>query len=1281
MRLTITCAPIWCSLDSAEEYKIMAELLQILERTISQNPADQQNALEFLRQACAAHYPEFVRELVTVLSNTEAVAYVRQAAGLQLKNTLVAKEAELIDVCKKRWLSLPADIRAYVKSCVLKTLGTESRPSTAAQCLAAISCIELPENQWPELIDALMTNVTNPGSSEMLKESSLESLGYICQDMPTAVMEGKANSILTAIVHGMRVEEPSTHVRLAATNALLNSLEFTRNNFENESERNIIMEVTCSATVCKDNSVKVVALQCLVKIMSLYYQFMEPYMNQALFPITLQAMKEEQDDVAMQGIEFWSNVCEEELNLAAETEEAEEQGSTPTQVSKHYAKGALQYILPILTETLAKQDDNDDDDEWIPAKAAGVCIMFLAQCCGDAIVDAILPFITEHFSSTNWHYREAAIMAFGSILEGPSKPNLLRLVEQAIRPLIVTLSDPHLAVKDTAAWSIGRVCDTCEDLVTKEEILSALLPALSMALQDQPRVAANVCWAISSLVKASYQVALEQGTDSFGQPHTFILSNVFENMIQELIKTTDRTDASNSNLRIAAYEALMELIKNSPADCYPVVQKTTMAILGKLESLLGIEDHLVSSTDKSQLRDLQSQLCATLQSVLNKIKKEDAPKISDAIMAGLLQIMRRCFGKDGGAVIEEALMAVTSLIDALGSGFEKYMVDFKPYLFAALDSHEDTQVCITAVGVLSDLCRAFEANIAVIMDEIMAKLFDILQDAKAKRNVKAHVLNIFGDIALALNAHFVRYLDSCVKWLTDAIAAAQVTNPEDYDQLEYVENLRENCCAAFAGIVQSLRSSEQELQLIRPHVNIMIHLVIQIASCQPPAQDGLISAGCALVGDLLHSFGAEMLQFVESEPVVQMLQRCRRSKLNKAKTVANWVSREVARVKRQVSLDRSELIWIDLIFSHLCPICDIYLFAMDNDEQEGYKWEKAYAEGLNIRNVLQEDESGSVENAVRKIVTEAKRQRRMVEKPSKIRLGIMRYVYLCVDCSTAMLSRVYTPQNPLSQLGLIACKDKRAERLESFSSSPQTIKETLANLNDVYCSGEYSLNSGLQLALQSFQGLPGHSSKEIILITANLATVDSGNVLNTFELLKMRGIRCSVIGLSAEMFVCKRLCSTTSGVENHVQPPVATREQEASIVRMGFPQRCAIRVASFCMCRQMQSSSGSLSNCESNLRTFYCPQCSARYCQTPTECRICGLLLLTAPQLARSHQHLQPLPAFSEVSSQQGKQCFGCSQVLSVDPKCYSCKECQEEFCIDCDELLHESLQICPSCG
>jgi importin subunit beta-1 len=81
------------------------------------------------------------------------------------------------------------------------------------------------------------------------------------------------------------------------------------------------MEHVCRATQSAHDNIKVVALQCLVKIMSLYYQHMEKYMVQALFPITINAMKSEVSEIILQGIEFWSNVCEEETGLAMEAQE------------------------------------------------------------------------------------------------------------------------------------------------------------------------------------------------------------------------------------------------------------------------------------------------------------------------------------------------------------------------------------------------------------------------------------------------------------------------------------------------------------------------------------------------------------------------------------------------------------------------------------------------------------------------------------------------------------------------------------------------------------------------------------------------------------------------------------------------------------------------------------------------------------------------------------------------------------------------------------------------
>ena len=102
-------------------------------------------------------------------------------------------------------------------------------------------------------------------------------------------------------------------------------------------------------------------------------------------------MKSDIDEVALQGIEFWSNVADEEVDLSMEENEASDGGRPPTKVSRHYAKGALQFLVPILMSKLTKQEEYDDEDDWNPSKAAGVCLMLLASCCEDKIGTHLYP--------------------------------------------------------------------------------------------------------------------------------------------------------------------------------------------------------------------------------------------------------------------------------------------------------------------------------------------------------------------------------------------------------------------------------------------------------------------------------------------------------------------------------------------------------------------------------------------------------------------------------------------------------------------------------------------------------------------------------------------------------------------------------------------------------------------------------------------------------------------------------------------------------------------------
>ncbi|NXW10462.1 IMB1 protein, partial [Fregetta grallaria] len=849
--------------------------------------------------------PTFLVELSRVLANPGNSQVARVAAGLQIKNSLTSKDPDIKAQYQQRWLAIDANARREVKNYVLQTLGTETyRPSSASQCVAGIACAEIPMNQWPELIPQLVANVTNQHSTEHMKESTLEAIGYICQDIDPEQLQDKSNEILTAIIQGMRKEEPSNNVKLAATNALLNSLEFTKANFDKESERHFIMQVVCEATQCPDTRVRVAALQNLVKIMSLYYQYMETYMGPALFAITIEAMKSDIDEVALQGIEFWSNVCDEEMDLAIEASEAAEQGRPPEHTSKFYAKGALQYLVPILTQTLTKQDENDDDDDWNPCKAAGVCLMLLATCCEDDIVPHVLPFIKEHIKNPDWRYRDAAVMAFGCILEGPEPNQLKPLVIQAMPTLIELMKDPSVVVRDTTAWTVGRICEMLPEAAINDIYLAPLLQCLMEGLSAEPRVASNVCWAFSSLAEAAYEAA--DVADDQEEPATYCLSSSFELIVQKLLETADRPDGHQNNLRSSAYESLMEIVKNSAKDCYPAVQKTTLVIMERLQQVLQMESHIQSTSDRIQFNDLQSLLCATLQNVLRKVQHQDALQISDVVMASLLRMFQSTAGS--GGVQEDALMAVSTLVEVLGGEFLKYMDAFKPFLGIGLKNYAEYQVCLAAVGLVGDLCRALQSNILPFCDEVMQLLLENL-------GVSVYLL-ISQLVTVGLHAE-KKVGGGRSRSVRHALKISAVRTPSgtslkrafllpfqsDYDMVDYLNELREGCLEAYTGIIQGLKGDQEnvhpDVMLVQPRVEFILSYIDHIAGDEDHT-DGVVACAAGLIGDLCTAFGKDVLKLVEARPMIhELLTEGRRSKTNKTKTLATWATKELRKLKNQ----------------------------------------------------------------------------------------------------------------------------------------------------------------------------------------------------------------------------------------------------------------------------------------------------------------------------------------------------------------------------------------------
>ncbi|XP_043248093.1 general transcription factor IIH subunit 2 [Colletes gigas] len=385
----------------------------------------------------------------------------------------------------------------------------------------------------------------------------------------------------------------------------------------------------------------------------------------------------------------------------------------------------------------------------------------------------------------------------------------------------------------------------------------------------------------------------------------------------------------------------------------------------------------------------------------------------------------------------------------------------------------------------------------------------------------------------------------------------------------------------------------------------------------------------------------------------------------------------------------------------------------DEEEEKEYRWETGYEKTWEA---LKEDDHGLLEASIADIIHNAKRKRQM-DKKIGARLGMMRHVYIILDASEAMSNQDLKPtrflcslklledfveeffyQNPISQLGIILTRNKRAEKISELAGNSKKHVKEIRGMQQIQPAGEPSLQNSLELALKSLRLLPSHASKEILVIIGALTTCDPRDINETIQNMKSDCVRCSVIGLAAELYICKRMATATGGehgvalddkhykeqLNMHIDPPPAATRLDAALVKMGFPHHALhSSTTDTCMAVCMCHAESADESVKLTSTGYLCPQCLSKHCELPVECRACGLTLVSAPHLARSYHYLFPVEPFREVPFTGAcSTCYGCQKIITQkDKKVYICNKCNQTFCLDCEIFIHESLHTCPGCA
>lgn len=196
-----------------------------------------------------------------------------------------------------------------------------------------------------------------------------------------------------------------------------------------------------------------------------------------------------------------------------------------------FARVACREVVPVILQAMCRQDEDSTDDEYNVSRAAYQALQLYAQCVQGDVIAPVLAFVEENIRHEDWRRRDAAVAAFGAIMDGPDPKILEPLIKQALGVLVGMMEDSSIQVRDSTAYALGRVCDFCSETLDPDVHLQPLISCLFNGLASTPKIASSCCWA---LMNVADRFAGDLGAQ------TNPLSKHFQESVKSLLTLTER---------------------------------------------------------------------------------------------------------------------------------------------------------------------------------------------------------------------------------------------------------------------------------------------------------------------------------------------------------------------------------------------------------------------------------------------------------------------------------------------------------------------------------------------------------------------------------------------------------------------------------------------------------------------------------------------------------------------------------------------------------------------
>ena len=812
----------------------------------SPDPNLRDPAMQQLEQQKQSNPSQFLDSLASTLSDDSLDKSARRLAGILIKNTIENLTQQ--EGSAELWEGVAEDQRVTIRNKVLGSLAAQDPEisRSAAQAVASIARQDLTKQRWQDIINVLVTNASNPNLT--YKQASLMTLGYICEGLPQECIDStQTNYILTAIASCITEEQP-TQIVVAAIKALRNSLQFAKQNFENDKEREYLVHLILKCCAAGDQSIKTESYMTLIEVVGQYYDYIGTLLE-AIANTCYKTIQEDNEEVAVLAVEVWNQVGDLELERESMVK--------PQKPLRGYINLASDSLMPLLLKLIVNFEY--DEDEWNMHKACASMISVMAQLSKDKILQPAINFTNSSFSAESWQYRKSACMVFGSVLEGPS--NLSNYISGSLPVLIKLMSDPNAYVRQSANWAISKVCELHYKIVAQPVVFQQILPPLVNSLKDEPRIACHGCWALINLVDNSADVGLFK-------------ANIFEHLVNELYYAANRADSIHTehNLQLAAYSAISTLIEKAADDCVPLIETQIPNFI-----------HLLKNSSAPGFENLQSALCSALQACFSRARPEQVTEETANYFVDTLILVFN----NRNSVFEEGIHAIGGFATCMENRIVNYIGKIGVYLGYALQRQEAEALCKSGTMVIGDIARASGDQCSSFVKDLVAPLVANLRTENASSDIKVQSICSLADIASNSRGEFGNYMQEVLPLVFQAADASLQVAEDDIDMFDFLRDLRESVMEFFEGLIQGMEAGGQ-LQALQPHIKNIVTYSLTVTQDTYKPRIAIHRTVIGVIGDIAKAFSSQVKEIVKTPQVLTYLQRFRASNNMKLREITNW---------------------------------------------------------------------------------------------------------------------------------------------------------------------------------------------------------------------------------------------------------------------------------------------------------------------------------------------------------------------------------------------------------